>query len=83
MPDPAEYVRYHGNANDDVYEHVILHPCPRCHVEMGDFCINPINHERSHIPCVKRLALATFPPGFGEITDDVPPADEEDEAWYV
>lgn len=37
---------------------VILHKCPTCHVDEGDFCCNAITHKTRKVPCNKRLKLA-------------------------
>lgn len=78
-------VEYHGEPiNDDVYAIVILHACPRCHADMGQFCINPRTHATSRVPCQKRLQPVTFPDDLGKINDeDIPAVTDEDRAYYT
>ena len=77
-------VEYHGEPiNDDVYAIVILHSCPRCYAEEGQFCINPRTHATSRIPCNKRLATVAFPDDLGHIADDdIPVATADYEPYY-
>lgn len=42
---------------DEVYAEVILHECPTCKAEMGEFCTNRVTHKLSKLPCVKRMTL--------------------------
>lgn len=42
---------------DEVYAEVILHACPTCKAEVGDFCLNGMTHKISKLPCVRRMTL--------------------------
>lgn len=66
---------------DDVYADVILHDCPRCKAEMGEFCTNPITHNISKIPCAKRMAFAPRPENLSDEDDDVVVIEMNNDAW--
>ena len=42
---------------DDVYADCILHECPTCKADPGEFCTSRVTHKLSKLPCVKRMTL--------------------------